>query len=228
MKQQATVVPQRVERLQNLSQAGLAVVIRKGQSWQLASPALGAPNKEWDSKRPPRRLSIKEVDLASYAVIANEWPKPVDPEFFVRGFYRLVSDNENEPEQIAYRRLPALSIQQPWAWAIMRGYKPVENRTWAPPRSLLGRYMWIHAPKKVDGAGIKGLKLVGCPGVPKQQDYVTSAILGAVRVAKVVDHLNSPWFSGPKGWLLESPLGLPEPVKMPGQLRLWMPEFYRR
>jgi hypothetical protein len=218
---------QRTTRIKNLTQAQLAVVMRPGQHWQLSSPALDAPSQEWSGKRPPRRITLTDVQLGSYAVMAKEWPKPIDPEFFVRGFYKLVADNEDEPEQIAYRRLPALSIQQPWAWAIMRGYKPVENRTWAPPAKIIGRMIWVHAPKKVDSAGIKELKRLGCPGVPKHRDYVTSAILGAVRVVKVIDHLNSPWFSGPKGWILESPTGLPSPVEMPGKLKLWMPEFYR-
>lgn len=219
---------QRGRRLYDLAKAGLAVVLRKGQHWKLVSSALDVPSKEWGGKRPPRRLTIKQADLASYAVITNEWPKPIDPEFFVRGGYQLVKDDENEPEQIAYRRLPALSIQQPWAWAIMRGYKPVENRSWMPPANMIGRQFWVHAPKMVDSRAIGELQKIGCPNVPKKRDYVTGAVLGAVRLAKVVDHMSSPWFSGPKGWLLESPVGLPEPVPMGGQLRFFMPEFYRR
>ncbi len=41
----------------------------------------------------------------------------------------------------------ALSIQQPWAWAIAHGKKPVENRSWPVTyRGLLA----IHASKKPD------------------------------------------------------------------------------
>ena len=29
------------------------------------------------------------------------------------------------------KTIPALSIQQPWAWFIVNGYKDVENRTWS-------------------------------------------------------------------------------------------------
>lgn len=39
-------------------------------------------------------------------------------------------------------RLPlALSVQQPWAWLIVWGLKPVENRTWptAGPRAGVSR-----------------------------------------------------------------------------------------
>jgi hypothetical protein len=41
----------------------------------------------------------------------------------------------------------ALSIQQPWAWAIAQGKKPVENRTW--PTAYCGPVA-IHASKKPD------------------------------------------------------------------------------
>lgn len=41
-------------------------------------------------------------------------------------------------------RLPCLSVQQPWAWAILAGRKPVENRTWLTRhRGLLA----IHASR---------------------------------------------------------------------------------
>jgi hypothetical protein len=45
---------------------------------------------------------------------------------------------------LANTRLQALTEQQPWAWAISRAGKNVENRTWAPPASLIGRRLAIH------------------------------------------------------------------------------------
>lgn len=44
----------------------------------------------------------------------------------------------------------ALSIQQPWAWLIVNGYKTIENRTWHT--EYLGE-LYIHAGKKFDQAG---------------------------------------------------------------------------
>ena len=44
----------------------------------------------------------------------------------------------------------ALSIQQPWAWLIVNGHKPVENRDW--PTRLRGT-IGIHAGKKFDREG---------------------------------------------------------------------------
>ena len=42
------------------------------------------------------------------------------------------------------KTIPCLSIRQPWAWAIVHGYKPIENRTWNT--GFRGRLL-IHAGK---------------------------------------------------------------------------------
>jgi DNA polymerase-1 len=39
----------------------------------------------------------------------------------------------------------ALTVWQPWAWAIAMGFKLIENRSWPPPRWLIGRELAIHA-----------------------------------------------------------------------------------
>ena len=39
----------------------------------------------------------------------------------------------------------ALSVRQPWAWAIVSGYKDVENRTW---KTNYRGDLWIHAGLK--------------------------------------------------------------------------------
>lgn len=41
----------------------------------------------------------------------------------------------------------ALSLWQPYAWAMTHG-KPVENRNWRPPDSALGKQIAIHAAKE--------------------------------------------------------------------------------
>lgn len=38
-----------------------------------------------------------------------------------------------------------ISVRQPWAWAIARGWKPVENRTRAFPSKLIGVPIALHA-----------------------------------------------------------------------------------
>ncbi len=46
--------------------------------------------------------------------------------------------------------MKAISLWQPWASLIACGAKPFETRSWAPPRSLIGQPIAIHAAKKVD------------------------------------------------------------------------------
>ncbi len=41
-------------------------------------------------------------------------------------------------------RMKALSVRQPWAWALFHG-KDVENRSWPLPRHILGQTIAIHA-----------------------------------------------------------------------------------
>lgn len=45
--------------------------------------------------------------------------------------------------------MKALSVQQPWAWAIFNG-KPVENRTW--PTGYRGQLGVFDVPDEVFGA----------------------------------------------------------------------------
>lgn len=44
----------------------------------------------------------------------------------------------------------ALTVLQPWAWAIAHAGKLVENRTWRPPSYELCKTIAIHAGKRLD------------------------------------------------------------------------------
>lgn len=51
--------------------------------------------------------------------------------------------------------MKALTLWQPWASLIDRGVKTIETRSWAAPRSLIGKRIAIHAAKRppdVEGA----------------------------------------------------------------------------
>jgi len=41
--------------------------------------------------------------------------------------------------------MKALTLKQPWAWAVAHAGKDVENRTWKPPASVIGQRIAIHA-----------------------------------------------------------------------------------
>lgn len=94
--------------------------------------------------------------------------------------------------------MKALSIQQPWAWLIVNGYKDVENRDWST--RVRGRVA-IHAGKKIDEAGIHWVRRnfpeIGLPDV-----YATGGIVGTADLVGCFDRLRSPWFQGRYGFVL--------------------------
>jgi len=98
----------------------------------------------------------------------------------------------------------ALSIRQPWAWAILNG-KPVENRSWRT--NFRGSFL-IHAGKKFDHDGFKWLQqnkeALGLAALPHPKDFLRGGIVGrADLVACVTDH-ESPYFFGPYGFVFEN------------------------
>lgn len=106
------------------------------------------------------------------------------------------------------RLLPrtALSIRQPWAWLIVRGYKDVENRTW--PTYRRGRVL-IHAPKTFDLEGWEWVRteFPQIP-VPGRGSFDLGGVVGEAKIMDCVQEMDSPWFFGPYGFVMlgRSPL----------------------
>ncbi len=94
----------------------------------------------------------------------------------------------------------ALSIQQPWAWLIVHGFKDVENRTW--PTNERGTIL-IHAGKTVDGHGYRWI-LDDFPDLqmPPLHQMPRGGIVGMANLVDCVTKHESPWFFGPYGFVL--------------------------
>lgn len=103
----------------------------------------------------------------------------------------------------------ALSVRQPWAWAIFNG-KDVENRSraaikWMAP--LNGRRA-IHAAKGMTreeyelARDFMAERGVACPA---PAELLRGGILGTVDVDGVVTECESRWFCGPCGLVLRNP-----------------------
>lgn len=118
--------------------------------------------------------------------------------------------------------LIALSIRQPWAWAIVTGHKDVENRsTFAVTKAGFdARPVAIHAAKGMtmdeyeDAAFFMARLGVQCP---RPDALVRGAIIGAATVTAVVAQHDSPWFFGPRGLLLADQRQV-EPIPAQGAL----------
>ena len=110
----------------------------------------------------------------------------------------------------------ALTIKQPWAWAIIHGGKDIENRDWVT--SYRGPLL-IHA-------GADHLEYGNMPrGVqkPPETALIFSAMVGIVDLVDIVQDSRSEWVQGLYGWVLNNPRAFPKPVRCTGQARLWYP-----
>jgi hypothetical protein len=120
----------------------------------------------------------------------------------------------------------AISLRQPWAWLIIHGGKDIENRTWAT--KFRGR-IWIHAASKMTDDDYEGA--FWCVRdmdkkwmITDRSDLPLGGIIGSVEITDCVDNHPSPWFFGPKGFVLRNP----EPCEFRpcrGSLGLFKPEF---
>lgn len=104
----------------------------------------------------------------------------------------------------------ALSVRQPWAWAIIHAGKDIENREWKctnPGLRQRGRVA-IHASAGMtrddyqEGfAQMRGLG-IRCPA---PADLIRGAVIGSVEIVDLTLHSDSPWFFGPFGFVLRNP-----------------------
>ena len=103
--------------------------------------------------------------------------------------------------------MKALCIRQPWAWLIVAGHKPIENRTWST--SFRGDLL-IHAGKAFETEASKSVA-AEFPHLrgPMNRIYDTGGIVGVATVVDVVTTSSSPWFTGPFGLVLRNARPLP-------------------
>jgi hypothetical protein len=138
------------------------------------------------------------------------------------------------------RPVQALTIHQPWAWAVVEDLKPVENRTWKPPASAIGKYLMIHAGKTtVDDATVMSIEdMAGrvVPGTLPLGAIVGCAMLkGVVSVAGDTDareHFQRDlylrggphyrWLTGPYGWVFAHAVKFANPIRCRGRQKLWV------
>jgi len=122
--------------------------------------------------------------------------------------------------------MKALSIRQPWAWLIAKGYKDIENRSWQT--KFRGR-IYIHASKRFDGnallwlmdRGLESIKIL----IPDRQNIPRGAIVGEVDITDCVTSSSSIWFTGTYGFVLANPRVYDEPIPSRGALGFFNPGF---
>ena len=123
-----------------------------------------------------------------------------------------------------------LTLKQPWAAAIAFCGKDVENRSWAPPRSMVGERIAIHAGKSIEKEALE--EVVSRYPWLEDGSYVrlgavvaTATLVGARRADdrdSVAERIRrSRWRNEETwGWLLEDVVAIP-PIPIKGRLGLW-------
>lgn len=131
--------------------------------------------------------------------------------------------------------LPAITVRQPWAWAIVHG-KTTENRTWKRPhRGPIA----IHAGVGWDKDGAQFPYLWGAwrrataaatPLTPDAPGIHRGAVLAVADLTDICTARTGcdcgPWsFAGQNHWRLANVRPLAEPIPCKGALGLWqLPE----
>ena len=139
--------------------------------------------------------------------------------------------------------MKALSIKQPWAWLICKGYKDIENRDWRIGRNPqhgpyssrdvadfgleLPARIYVHAGKTPDMHCMDYLWNIFCGDIPHQLFPLPSeqlgAIIGEVTITGCVEKSDSPWFVGKYGFTLAYPELYAKPIPCRGSLGFFEP-----
>ncbi len=130
--------------------------------------------------------------------------------------------------------MKAFTINLPWAWAIFRVGKDIENRTW---RTHYRGPLLIHAGQSAawykdvsewwpDETRPPELPLLPLPRLPPLADLPRSAIVGVVDLVDCIaadDYEGDSMWCGDDAyyWLLARPRIFEEPIPYKGSLSIW-------
>jgi hypothetical protein len=114
--------------------------------------------------------------------------------------------------------MKALSVCQPWAWAIIHGPKRIENRTrYTRHRGpLLIHASKSHRYKRLDVSDL-------LPDLPPWDELVFGALIGVVQVVDCVPFekvKDDPFACGPWCWVLDKPQAFAS-ISCKGQVNLF-------
>ena len=132
----------------------------------------------------------------------------------------------------------ALTLFQPWGWAVVAGHKLVENRPWPPPRNMIGVPFAVHAGKRYDWNGEVAIAAAGVTMADGDPAFdARGAVIGIATVERVVRTNATPgfdeahpgtltddqrrWYFGPYGWVLRDVVRLADPVPCRGFQMYW-------
>jgi len=120
--------------------------------------------------------------------------------------------------------MKALSINQPFGWSIVEGFKDVENRDWAT--KFRGEF-YIHVGLAVQTGEYPMIRhLTGSPFDPSMTMHI-GGIIGIAEIVDCVTESDSPWFFGRYGFVIKNARRVPF-QECKGQLGFFTPDFNSR
>jgi hypothetical protein len=172
---------------------------------------------------------------AVFTVDAEEWE---DAEFQFNHGVHLRELPAGQSASLDFRSLKrqpllALTIRQPWLWAILWAGKDVENRDWQT--RYRGRIA-LHASAGLTSTDYEEFKyfrhnLKNQPRIitPAFDELKRGAILGVAELSDCVRRSGSQWFQGDYGFVLKNVRRLTRPLPCKGMLKFWeVPEEIER
>lgn len=128
--------------------------------------------------------------------------------------------------------MKALTIHQPWAWAIAAGHKNIENRGWATKhRGLLA----IHAGSSRNSLTEASEFMRGL-GIEPPTELVFGAVIAVAELVDIIDRseppslfgstaadslAGNPWAEDHQCWVLKNVRALRDPVLCAGKMGLF-------
>lgn len=134
--------------------------------------------------------------------------------------------------------MKALTLQRPWPAAFLLSTDPkrIENRTWVPPKSVVGKRIALHAGKGLWTATDIGVVLDGLTVWEALEWGKFAATQGVFATAVVDGHvvndglflgarekavIGSRWWLGPVAWVLKDFRALAQPIQCKGRQGIW-------
>jgi hypothetical protein len=119
--------------------------------------------------------------------------------------------------------MKAITLRQPWAWAIINAGKDIENRNWKTHfRGRVAIHAALGMTRDEYEKAYRYMRNINRRiKIPAYAGLERGAIIGTVEIVDCVHDSNSLWFMGEYGFVLAHPKRLPEPIPCKGALSFW-------
>jgi hypothetical protein len=115
------------------------------------------------------------------------------------------------------------SLQQYYLYAVTDLDKRIENRTWKPPKHIVGKRIALHASKAIMPGSLNAVASLGHISTNSLMaiDIPRGVIVATAVVEGHATESRNRWFFGPYGWILSRVHKLDNPIPCKGMLGLW-------